>query len=123
MVKAVDFFILYLTVDMIDFIVNHTNSYAWEHITDNSHRTSALPDGSWQETNRDEIRRLIVRSFVTEHLPRASLERRNCVVCYKLHKNELRVNTFCSAPQCGCYMHLTCSRDCFSIYHSAEYHK
>ena len=56
MVKAVDYFNLYLTVDMIDFIVNHTNSYAWEHITDNSHRTYALPDGSWQETNRDEIR-------------------------------------------------------------------
>ena len=64
-----------------------------------------------------------VRSFVTEHLPRSSLERRNCVVCYKLHKTELRVNTFCSAPQCGCYMHITSGRDCFAIFHSAEYHK
>ena len=44
---------------MINNIVNHTNSYAYEHIMEGNHRTYAQPDGSWQEVTSDEIKRLI----------------------------------------------------------------
>ena len=59
MKKAVEFFHLFFTSEMINDIVNHTNSYAYEHIMEGTHRTYAQPDGSWKEVTSDEIKRLI----------------------------------------------------------------
>ena len=44
---------------MINNIVDHTNSYANEHICSGSHQSYTKPDGSWQDTTADEIKRLI----------------------------------------------------------------
>ena len=59
MTRAVDFFSLFFTVDMINTICNHTNSYATEHITEGDFRSCAQPDGSWLDVTPDEIKRLI----------------------------------------------------------------
>ena len=61
--------------------------------------------------------------FVTEHIPVQAEHRRNCVVCYKEGSGEVKVQTYCSAPQCeGKYMHVAKQRNCFAVFHSAEYH-
>ena len=39
--------------------VNHTNSYAYEHIMEGTHCTYAQPDGSWKEVTSDETKRWI----------------------------------------------------------------
>ena len=57
MTTAVEFFNLFFTVELINNIVTHTNSYAYEHIV--THQSYAKSDGSWQEATADEIRRLI----------------------------------------------------------------
>jgi len=62
-------------------------------------------------------------AFVTEHLPTFSEKRRGCKVCYVKTKKQNKVNTFCSAPQCGVYLHCTSNLNCFREWHSAEYHK
>lgn len=59
MTKAVEFFHLFFTDEMVRNICDHTNSYAIEHISYGTHRTYAQPDGSWKETTPDEINRLI----------------------------------------------------------------
>ena len=59
MTKAVEFFSLFLTAEMISSIVTHTNSYANEHIFSDTHQSYASPDGSWQDVTADEIKRLI----------------------------------------------------------------
>ena len=61
--------------------------------------------------------------FVTEHIPLQGEHRRNCVVCYREGRGEVKVQTYCSAPQCeGKYMHVAKQRNCFAVFHSAEYH-
>ena len=61
--------------------------------------------------------------FVAEHIPVQGEHKRNCVVCYKEGRGEVEVQTYCSAPQCeGKYMHVAKQRNCFSVFHSAEYH-
>ena len=58
MTTAVEFFnLLFLTVELINDIVTHTNSYAYKHIITN--QSYAKSDRSWQEATGDEIRRLI----------------------------------------------------------------
>ena len=57
--RAVEFFYLFFTVEMIKQIVDHTNSYAYEHIMEGSHQSYAQKDGSWKEVTSDEIKRLI----------------------------------------------------------------
>ena len=59
MTRAIDFFYLFFTVDMIDSIVNHTNSYALERIFSGTHRSYAQRDGSWRNVTRDEMQRFI----------------------------------------------------------------
>ena len=59
MIKAVEFFNLFFTNEMITNIVTDTNTYAWEHIYSGSHQSYTSPDGSWQDTTADEIKRLI----------------------------------------------------------------
>ena len=56
--KGSEFFHLLFTFEMIVEIVNHTNSYAYEHIMEGSHRSYAQKDGSWKEVTSDEIKRL-----------------------------------------------------------------
>ena len=61
--------------------------------------------------------------FVTEHIPVQAEHRRNCVVCYKEGRGEVKVQTYCSAPQSeGKYMHVAKQRNCFAVFYSAEYH-
>ena len=43
--------------------------------------------------------------YETVHLPTFSIEKRNCKVCYKDAKRELKVKSYCSAPQCNVYLH------------------
>ena len=57
MMTAVEFFNLFFTVELINNIVTHTNSYAYEHIE--THQSYAKIDGRWQEATADDIRRLI----------------------------------------------------------------
>lgn len=59
MTRAVVVFHLFFTFEMILDIVNHTNSYAYEHIMEGSYRSYAQPGGSWKEVTSDEIKRLI----------------------------------------------------------------
>ena len=59
MTRVVDFFNLFFTVELIDSIVNHTNSHAYAHVMEGSHKSYAQPDGSWKEVTADEIKRMI----------------------------------------------------------------
>ncbi|KAL9952183.1 hypothetical protein ACROYT_G039398 [Oculina patagonica] len=59
MTRAVDFFRLFFTVEMIKQIVTHTNAYAYERIIEETHQWYAQKDGSWEEVTPDEIERLI----------------------------------------------------------------
>lgn len=60
MTRAVEFFFfLFFTVDMIDSIVNRTNSYAQERIFPGTHSSNATPDGSWKNVTVDKIKRFI----------------------------------------------------------------
>lgn len=61
--------------------------------------------------------------FETVHLPGFSDDRRRCVVCYKQGRGELKVYSYCRAPQCkGKFMHVTKDKNCFEVFHTREYH-
>lgn len=60
-------------------------------------------------------------SFVTEHIPAFGEERKHCVVCWQKEKKQLRVQSYCKAPQCNRYMHISSDKNCFEIYHSPDY--
>ena len=63
-----------------------------------------------------------VSDFETVHMPEFSEDtRRRCVVCYKQGRGEAKVFSYCSAPKCGKYMHVTKERNCFKEFHSREY--
>ena len=57
MTKAVDFFRLFFTLELIQEIVKHTNAYAWTVIE----KKQAYADkwGAWKETSVEEIEKLI----------------------------------------------------------------
>ena len=59
MTRAVEFFYLFFTAEMINNICNHTNSYAYERIFEGSFQSYTQADGSWPEVTADEIKRLI----------------------------------------------------------------
>ena len=61
MVKALDFFQLYFTGELVGNIVQHTNTYAYIQLADENskHQSYAASDGSWRDTTPDEILRLI----------------------------------------------------------------
>ena len=59
MTRAVEFFYLFFTAEMINNICNHTNSYAYERIFEGSFQSYTEADGSWPEVTADEIKRLI----------------------------------------------------------------
>ena len=65
-----------------------------------------------------------LEDFETVHLPEyiSSDACRRCVVCYKLRRGELKVNSYCSAPHCkGKFMHTTKEKNYFRVFHSREY--
>ena len=60
--------------------------------------------------------------FDTIHMPCISKDtRKHSIVCYQQGRGQLRVSTYCSAPQCGKYLHITSDRNCFQVWHSREY--
>ena len=59
MTKAVEFFHLFFTVEVINYICSHTNVYANEQIVSGTHCSYTQSDGSWKDTTPDEINRLI----------------------------------------------------------------
>ena len=58
MTRAVDFFNLFFTVDMIHSICINTNDYANQHIFEGT-QSYVKSDGSWQDVTPNEIKRLI----------------------------------------------------------------
>jgi hypothetical protein len=57
------------------------------------------------------------------HIPEFSNTiRRRCVVCYKQGRGELKVSSYCSAPQCGKYLHVSKEKNCFKEWHTMQYH-
>ena len=60
--------------------------------------------------------------YETVHIPKFSTEKRNCKVCCKDTKWELKVKSYCSAPQCSVYLHWTNDKNCFAIWHRKDYH-
>jgi len=62
------------------------------------------------------------KNVVTAHLPSFTKERRNCKVCYDKTKKQNKVNCFCSAPECGIYLHCNGNLNCFAEWHSESYH-
>ncbi|XP_048587509.1 piggyBac transposable element-derived protein 4 [Nematostella vectensis] len=61
--------------------------------------------------------------FESVHMPMMSDVKRNCKVCDATTGKELKVRTYCEAPQCQAYLHLTSTQDCFKIGHSKEFHE
>ena len=61
MVKALDFFQLYFTAELVGDIVRHTNTYAYIKLGEENsqHTTYGESDGSWRDTTPEEILRLI----------------------------------------------------------------
>ena len=61
--------------------------------------------------------------FQTDHIPVASEEglRRNCFVCYKEGRGQMKVSTYCTAPQCQTFLHITHNFNCFRTFHSPGY--
>ena len=60
-------------------------------------------------------------AFETAHIVKSSVTRKSCKVCYRETKKELRVVTYCDAPQCQVYLHCTQEKNCFEIWHSKDY--
>ena len=61
--------------------------------------------------------------FETVHMPVYSdTTKKNCVVCYREGRGQLRVYSYCSAPQCGKYLHVTKDKNCFREWHNRAYH-
>ena len=66
MTKAVEFFHLFFTFDMINTICTHTNSYANYHVFSGTHQsyTDSTAGGSWRDVTPDEIKRLIALIYM-----------------------------------------------------------
>ena len=59
--------------------------------------------------------------YETIHIPQFSEVKKNCKVCYATIKQELKVVTYCSAPQCQVCLHLTKHKNCFATWHSKNW--
>ena len=60
-------------------------------------------------------------SFETEHMLAFSASRCNCKVCYAKDGVERKVASYCSAPQCGVFLHCNAKNNCFEIWHKQSY--
>ena len=62
--------------------------------------------------------------YESSHLPVFGEIKRNCRVCYRKEKKELKVYSFCKAAQCkGVFLHCTKDKNCFSEWHSNDFQK
>ena len=59
--------------------------------------------------------------YETIHIPQFSEVKKNCKVCYATIKQELKVVTYCSAPQCQVCLHLTKRKNSFATWHSKNW--
>ena len=64
-----------------------------------------------------------VGNFTSVHLPQFSASKRHCKVCYRKDKKELKICSYCSAPQCDVFLHCTKDKNCFAEWHKGEYHR
>lgn len=60
-------------------------------------------------------------AFETAHIVKSSVTKKSCKVCYRETKKELKVVTYCDAPQCQVHLHCTQEKNCFEIWHSKDY--
>ena len=62
-----------------------------------------------------------VQDYETVHMPEVSdAVRRNCVVCYAAGIGHGKVSTYCTAPQCGKFMHVGADLNCFKEWHAKD---
>ena len=93
----------------------------WEEIV---RQLCGLPDyGSPPENTMVKSPPSTPEEFTTVHIPVFSDTKRHCVVCYKEGRGDFRVRSYCSAPQCQKYMHVSKGWDCFAVFHSKKYHR
>jgi hypothetical protein len=57
MTKAVDFFQLFFTMELLNEICNHSNTYGWMNVGNKS--TYGNSEGAWEEMSFDELKKLI----------------------------------------------------------------
>ena len=60
--------------------------------------------------------------FDSIHVPVFPDSRRRCVVRYKQGRGEVKVYSYCSAPQCDKYLHVTREKN-FLEWHNSAYHE
>ena len=60
--------------------------------------------------------------YETVHMPLYGTDRKCCKVCFLTEKKELRISSYCSAPQCQVYLHYTPSKNCLQTWHSKDFH-
>ncbi|XP_020909061.1 piggyBac transposable element-derived protein 4-like [Exaiptasia diaphana] len=61
--------------------------------------------------------------FESSHLPEFGKAKRNCKVCYTVTKKELKVFSFCSAPQCQVHLHCNTDKNCFATWHTKDFQR
>ncbi|KAK6470125.1 piggyBac transposable element-derived protein 4-like [Huso huso] len=60
-------------------------------------------------------------SFHADHIPELAELRRNCYLCYKRTKREMKSTFYCSGPGCdGKPFCLNKSRNCFKVWHTTD---
>jgi hypothetical protein len=64
-----------------------------------------------------------VHEYETIHIPKVANVRRVCRLCYKAGRGQLKVSTYCSAPQCQNFLHIQSDKNCFEVWHTKEYHQ
>ena len=60
-------------------------------------------------------------AFETAHIVKSSVTKKSCKVRYRETKKELKVVTYCNAPQCQVHLHCTQEKNCFETWHSKDY--
>ena len=58
--------------------------------------------------------------YRTEHVPVVSPVRKSCVVCLQKTNKCFKVQTYCSAPSCNKFMHMTQDKNCFHIFRNTD---
>ena len=58
-VRPIDFIELFITQEMVESNVSHTNAYAYIRIGSGSHKSYTQKEGSWNDTTSHKIYRLI----------------------------------------------------------------
>ena len=64
-----------------------------------------------------------VSQYETDHIPEFTDTKRNYKVCYMKFKKEMKVRSYCRAPQCNVYLHCMKGFGCFSVWHDNSFHK